>query len=234
MLEVRSINAFYGDSHIVHGASLEVAPGEGVAILGRNGAGKSTVLKSIMNAGPRVEGVVAFEGKELGKLPFFRRARLGMGLVPEDRRIYPHLSVIENIGMAAHAARPESPPYRPEEMITQFPMLSGLESRRGSQLSGGQQQLLAIARTMLSRPRLLLLDEPTEGLAPVIVERLAEDIRRLRERDGMALLLTEQNVVFSRYCTDRCVVLDSGQIKFSGTWDQFDANQEIQERYLAV
>ena len=234
MLEVRSLDAFYGDSHIIHRASFEVSSGEGVAILGRNGAGKSTILKSIMNAGPRVQGQIVFEGADLGQMPFFRRARLGMGLVPEDRRIYPHLSVRENIEMAGHAARPETPVYKPEEMIAMFPMLSGLENRRGSQLSGGQQQLLAVARTMLSRPKLLLLDEPTEGLAPVIVERLADDIRRLRARDGMSLLLTEQNVVFSRLCTDRCVVVDSGQVVFTGSWEEYDANREIQDRYLAV
>lgn len=234
MLEVKSLEAFYGDSHIVQSASFQVGQGEGVAILGRNGAGKSTILKSIMNAGPRIEGKISFAGQALGDMPFFRRARLGLGLVPEDRRIYPHLTVLENIAMARHAARDGVAPYAPEDMIARFSMLEGLEERFGFQLSGGQQQLLAVARTMLARPQCLLLDEPTEGLAPVIVERLADDIRRLRERDGMSLLLTEQNVWFSRHCTERCIVIDSGRIVFSGAWSEFDDNKDIQNRYLAV
>ncbi|MDX5501638.1 MAG: ABC transporter ATP-binding protein [Rhodobacterales bacterium] len=234
MLEVRALNAFYGDSHILHDVALTVGEGEGVAILGRNGAGKSTLLKSIMNAGTRISGEILLDGQSLTGVPFFRRARMGLGIVPEDRRIFPHLTVRENIAMARHAAGPGRPPYTPEEMIDLFGMLKGLEARMGTQLSGGQQQLLAIARTVLSRPRLLLLDEPTEGLAPVIVEQLANDIRQLRAHDRGALLLTEQNVWFSRQCTERCLVIDSGQIVFSGTWEAFDADPSVQNKYLAV
>jgi len=234
MLEVRALDAFYGDSHILHGVSLGIGDDEGVAILGRNGAGKSTLLKSIMNAGTSIQGQILLDGKDLSGVPFYRRAQMGLGIVPEDRRIFPHLTVLENIALARHAATPERPPYRPDEMIERFDMLKGLEGRMGTQLSGGQQQLLAVARTMLSRPRLVLLDEPTEGLAPVIVEQLARDISQLRARDRTALLLTEQNVWFSRQCTERCLVIDSGQIVFSGTWAEFDANPTIEDRYLAV
>lgn len=234
MLEVGSLNAFYGDSHIVQDATVSIRDGEGVAILGRNGVGKTTLLKSIMGGGPRVVGFVKHRGEDITSLPSFRRARRGLGLVPEDRRIYPHLTVAENIAMGRHAARPDVSPYAIDEIFALFPMLADLRKRLGFELSGGQQQLLAIARAMFARPEYLLLDEPTEGLAPVIVEQLVRQLLDLRRQNGMALLVAEQNVWFARTCTERLYLLDSGRVVFEGTWATFDSRADLQQRYLAV
>lgn len=234
MLEIRSLDAFYGSSHILHGISFDVGKGEGVAVVGRNGAGKTTLLKSIMGGGPRVESSMSYMGHSLVGMPFHKRARLGLGLVPEDRRIFAHLTVAENVELAAHALPPGSAKIDALAVLRQFSMLQGLEGRMGTQLSGGQQQLLAVARTVAAMPSCLLLDEPTEGLAPVIVETLAADLLAVRERQGSSLLLTEQNVWFARKCTDRVLVLDSGEIRFSGSWAEFDADPAIEQRYLAV
>jgi branched-chain amino acid transport system ATP-binding protein len=199
VLELRGVNAWYGESHVLHDIGLKVEDGQRVAILGRNGAGKSTLLKSIMNGEPRVEGDVEWSGKVLGKLPSFRRARMGMALVPEDRRIF-----------------------------------TPLGDRLGGQLSGGQQQMLAVARAIAARPRLLLLDEPAEGLAPVIVEQLARDVKAVCEADNVALLLSEQNVWFAKQCTDYVYVIGTGHIVFAGDWKEFDRNSEMVHKHLAL
>ena len=224
MLDVGPIDAFYGDSHIVQAVALHVAAGEGVAVIGRNGAGKTTVLKSVMNAGPSVRGPVRYDGVDLGAMPPDQRARLGFGLIPEDRRIYAHLTVQENVEMGLHGTQPGTPPWGIDEVMAMFPILEGLRGRRGFELSGGQQQVLAIARAVIARPRLLLLDEPTEGLAPVIVEQLAGRINAIRAQTGVGLLLAEQNVWFARTCTARLYLLDSGRVVFSGSWAEFDAD----------
>ncbi|MCC6987606.1 MAG: ATP-binding cassette domain-containing protein [Acidobacteria bacterium] len=234
MLEAAGLNAWYGDSHILHDVSLKVEAGARVAVLGRNGAGKTTLLKSVMNGGPRVAGRVAWQGEPLGRLPAWRRARLGLALVPEDRRIFTHVTVAENIGMAAHAASPERPALAPAEVLDGMPMLKPLAARLGGQLSGGQQQMLAFARAIAARPRLMLLDEPTEGLAPVIVEQLAAEVRRICERDQVGLLLCEQNIWFARRCTERCYILATGRIAFEGSWADFDAAGESARRHLAL
>lgn len=234
MLEVGPIDAFYGDSYIVQAVRLNVGAGEGVAILGRNGAGKSTTMKAIMAGGPRVVGPIVHRGESIAHLADFARARRGLGLVPEDRRIYPHLTVAENIAMGRHATRPGATPYTLDEIFAFFPALRDLSGRLGFELSGGQQQLLAVARAVVARPDCLLLDEPTEGLAPVLVEALAEQINGIRAADGMALLLTEQNVWFARRSTTRLYLLDSGRVVFGGTWDAFDQRPDLQARYLAV
>ncbi len=233
MLEVGPLDAFYGDSHVVQSASLHVAAGEGVALLGRNGAGKTTLLKSIMNAGPTVRGPVRCDGAELGAMPADRRARLGFALVPEDRRIYPHLTVQENLAMGRHGARPGVPPRSTDEVVEMFPLLKQLQARRGFELSGGQQQMLAIARAVVARPRLLLLDEPTEGLAPVIVEQLVAQIQAIQAGETLALLVAEQSIWFARACTSRLYLLDSGRVVFGGTWAAFDADPGL-KRYLAL
>lgn len=234
MLEVGPLDAFYGDSHIVQQVALAVGDGDGVAVLGRNGVGKSTLFKSIMNAGPRAVGSIRHRGEDITALPGFRRARHGLGLVPEDRRIYPHLTVQENIAMGLNAVRAGVEPYDLAEIFRLFPLLDGLRTRRGFELSGGQQQLLAVARAVIARPDCLLLDEPTEGLAPVIVEALAAQLNAIRRSNGMALLLAEQNVWFARTCTDRLYLLDSGQVVFEGDWAAFDARDDLKRRYLAV
>ena len=232
MLKVTELQAFYGDSQILHGVSLEVPRGGRVALLGRNGAGKSTLLKSIMGAGPRVQGGIAFEADDLTGLPTFRRARRGLCLVPEDRRIFTHMTVLENIAFAMRGAAVQE--GTPEQILAGFAILAALGDRLGGQLSGGQQQMLALARAVAARPRLLLLDEPTEGLAPVIVEQMARQVAALAGAHGPALLLCEQNLWFARHCTDHVYIIDSGTIVFSGDWARFDRDAEIAHRYLAV
>lgn len=234
MLEVTKLHAWYGDSHILHDINLKVAERARVSILGRNGAGKTTLLKSILNGEPKVRGTVAWDGKPLDGMPSFQRARLGMALVPEDRRIFTHLTVTENIEMAVHAANPARPAIPAAEVIADIPMLQPLVARLGGQLSGGQQQMLAVARAIAARPRLMLLDEPTEGLAPVIVEQLAVDVKKVCSRDGVALLLSEQNIWFSRQCTDYVYILSTGRIAFEGSWKDFDAAGESAKRHLAL
>ncbi len=234
MLEAGPLDLFYGDSHIIQKVSISVANGESVAVLGRNGAGKTTLFKGLMNGGPRVEGAIKHRGDDITDLPAFARARRGIGLVPEDRRIYAHLTVAENIRMGRHAGRPGVAPFELDEVFDFFPMLRELEHRLGFELSGGQQQVLAMARTMYCRPDCMLLDEPTEGLAPVIVQDIAKQLKAMRKTNGTTLLLAEQNIWFARNCTERLYLLDSGRIVFEGDWAAFDAGPELNQRYLAV
>jgi len=234
MLEVGGLDAFYGDSHILHGISLAIGAGEGVALLGRNGAGKSTLLKALMDAGPRVSGTIRFEGQDLGGEPTHRRARRGIALVPEDRRIFPHVSVTENLELARHACPPGLTPPTPQEVAAQFTLLQPILDRRGDRLSGGQQQMVAVGRGLMARPKLLMLDEPAEGLAPVIVEDMAREIAAVRKRENLALLVTEQNIDFARACTDRLLIIDSVAIVFSGDWKAYDAAPDLEARFLAV
>jgi branched-chain amino acid transport system ATP-binding protein len=233
VLETVDLNSYYDEGHILHGISLKIEEGERVAVLGRNGAGKSTFLKSLMNAGPRVIGDVRFEGKSLAGLPSFRRARLGLAMVPEDRRIFTHLTVEENLLMAHYAAggRTKADARR---IIESFSLLAPLTKRYGGQLSGGQQQIVAVARAFMASPRILLLDEPTEGLAPVIVEQMAKEFVSICDREKVGLVLCEQNIWFSRACTSRVFLIDTGRIVFSGRWDEFDANADLKKKYLAV
>ncbi|UUZ65620.1 ABC transporter ATP-binding protein [Polaromonas sp. P1-6] len=233
MLEVKELQARYGDSLILDGVSIEVAAGQGVALLGRNGAGKTTLLKSIVGGEPKVHGVVRFMGRDLTTMATHARARCGLALVPEDRRIFTHLTVEENLLMARHASGKDGC-LAVEEVYGLFTALSELKARMGNQLSGGQQQILAVARGLMSRPKCMLLDEPTEGVAPLLVKQMAEQINRARLQQGAALLLAEQNLWFSRQCTDYVYVIDTGKIVFQGDWTSFDAHPEIANRYLAV
>jgi branched-chain amino acid transport system ATP-binding protein len=233
LLRATNINAFYGSAHVLHDVDIEVAQGSRVALVGRNGAGKSTLLKSIMNAGPRVEGDVEFDGTVLGAMPAFRRVRKGLSFVPEDRRILTHITVFENLEIAARPVT-DRKPHDPEAILNRFAMLVPLRDRPGGRLSGGQQQMLAVARALVARPKLMLLDEPTEGLAPVIVEQLAREIVATCVEADMGLLLCEQNLWFARHCTDYVYVIDSGQIVFKGSWRLFDEKTEIKTKYLSV
>lgn len=233
LLSVRGLNAYYGGSHIIQDAALSVAPGESVALLGRNGAGKSTLMKSLLDAGPRVTGEVVFDGTDLAGVATDARSRAGLVLVPEDRRIYPNISVAENIELGRHAAGGRAR-VTSDEIYGLFPLLQPLRQRAGYQLSGGQQQLVAVARGLMGTPRLLLLDEPVEGLAPVVVDEMALHIGRIRQSRDLALLIAEQNLGFARRVTDRVVLIDSGRIVYDGSWDDFDADPQLKERYLAV
>jgi len=234
MLELAGLNAWYGDSHILQGIDLSIADRMRIAVVGRNGAGKTTLLKSIMNGGPRVAGTLRWIDRDLAGLSDFKRARLGLCLVPEDRRIFSHLTVLENLRLAHAAAAPARGTRSPEELIRRFPMLEALKERGGGQLSGGQQQMLAVARGFAARPRLLLLDEPTEGLAPIIVQQMARQLRESCDLDGTGLLLCEQNLWFARQCTEFVYVIDAGHVVFKGDWQEFDRNSHVKDKYLAV
>lgn len=234
MLEIDGINAFYEKAHILHHVKLALAQGERISVIGRNGAGKSTLLKSIMNAGPTVRGEIRLDGKSLGSTSASDRVRLGMSLVPEDRRIFTHITVAENIRLAQHGIERREGLPTLDEVLAKFPLLIDLVDRMGGQLSGGQQQVLAVARAIAARPRLMFVDEPTEGLAPVIVEDLAEKIVEACDIYGIALILAEQNLWFARQCTSRVLLLDSGVVVFSGSWADFDAASNLVDRHLAV
>jgi branched-chain amino acid transport system ATP-binding protein len=231
-LAVRRMHVAYGEVHVLRGVSLEVPAGEVVALLGRNGAGKSTTLRGIMGLTPPRAGEVIFEGRDVTRRPPYAHARAGMAWVPEDRRIFPNLTVKENLEVAALPPRGARPPWTPERVFAEFTMLAPLAARRGGALSGGQQQLLSIARALCGNPTLLLLDEPSEGLAPLIVRELAEVVRRLRGE--VPVLLAEQNARFAVGLCDRGYVLEKGEVKFAGTREELELDPEIQERYLAV
>ncbi len=234
MLELRNISAFYGDSLALNGISLQVRPRQGVAILGRNGAGKSTLFKSIVGGGPAVQGEVLLDGQPLARRSTHERIRAGIAFVPEDRRIFPHLTVEENLEIARHGARPGHACHEAQQSYQLFPLLADLKERMGTQLSGGQQQILAVARGMVARPQYLLLDEPTEGVAPLIVQQMAEQIGHACAQEGIALVVAEQNVWFARQCSEYVYVMDTGQVVFEGTWEDYDANPQVAEKYLAI
>jgi ABC-type branched-subunit amino acid transport system ATPase component len=233
LLNVTGLDAWYGDSHILHCVALDVAQGESVALLGRNGAGKSTLMKALLDAGPRCTGQISFGGQSMMGLPTEKRARTGLMLVPEDRRIYPGITVEENIALGRFAARGRDASITMQQIWDSFPLLEPLRHRGGAELSGGQQQLVAVARGVFGCARLLCLDEPVEGVAPVVVDALAQDIARLRQ-SGLSLLIAEQNLSFVRACTDRLFLIDNGIIVFSGSWPEFDADPTLKDRYLAV
>ena len=234
MLELSEVDAFYGDSHILHGISLRVQAGERISVVGRNGAGKSTLLKSIMNAGTSVRGTIKWEGVDLSRMRGYGRARLGIAFVPEDRRIYAHLTVLENLALARRGENRSAAMVEARALLASTPLLADLGDRLGDQLSGGQQQMLAVMRGIAARPKLILLDEPTEGLAPLIVENMARDIVARCDAAGIGLLLCEQNIWFARKCTHRLYIIDTGRLMFEGSWADFDAKPDVVTRFLAV
>jgi branched-chain amino acid transport system ATP-binding protein len=231
LLQVRDLHVYYGESHVLHGVSLDLREGEVVALLGRNGAGKSTTIRGILGLTPPRSGSVRFDGREVTGRPVHETVRAGMAWVPEDRRIFPTLTVEENLEVATLPAR-GGPAWTPGRVFEEFPLLEPLRRRKGGALSGGQQQLLSIARALCGNPRLLLLDEPSEGLAPIIVQGLGEVVRRLR--GTLPVLLAEQNARFAVALCDRGVVLEKGAVTFEGTRAELEGNAEIQARYLSV
>lgn len=233
-LSVTDLHAYYGSSHVVKGLSFDVAPGHGMAILGRNGAGKSTTMRSVMGLLDRTSGTVRMHGVEVQREAAYRRARRGLALVFEDRRIFPGLTVEQNLDIPS--SRTERPQLSSAEIFDMFPMLGDMRARDGGTLSGGEQQLLAIARAVKARPSVLLLDEPSEGLAPRIVEELMQSIKGLREQLSLAVVVAEHKQWFSREVTESVGVLasESGSMVYQGTWDDFDARPEIAERYLSL
>ena len=233
MLQVRDLHAYYGRAHILQGVSLDAAAGEVVALLGRNGAGKSTTMKAIMGLVPPARGEVSFAGRRIERLPPFRIARLGLGYVPEERRIFTELTVMENLEVGRQAPREGAPVWTEDKLFALFPNLAGMRERPGGRMSGGEQQMLTIARTLMGNPRCVLLDEPSEGLAPIIVEQMAKSIRALKG-EGLCVLLSEQNLHFSQAVADRAYIIEKGQIRFGGSMAELTADASLREQYLSV
>lgn len=232
LLEVKDIHSYYGKSHILQGISLIVVQDEVLCLLGRNGAGKTTTLKSIIGLVLPRQGNIRFKGKEIvGKEPF-EIARLGIGYVPEDRRVYPDLTVKENLDVIPQRQVPQKERWSVEKIFTLFPILKKLQGSKGMELSGGEQQMLTIARTLMGNPEILLLDEPSEGLAPMIVKELEHLIRRIKAHT--TILLVEQNSRFAIELSDRGYIIEKGKIYFEGSIENLKKNREIKERYLAV
>ena len=232
MLEVKDINTYYGTSHILFDLSLKVDKGEIVALLGRNGAGKTTTLRSIMGLTPPRSGSVKFQGKEIRGEPAYVVAKWGLGFVPDDRGIFGTLTVGENLEVAARKG--DNPfEWRKETVYELFPSLKRLEGHKGGQLSGGEQQMLTVARTLMTNPRMVLLDEPVEGLSPLVVRTLAEKILEVKHK-GITILLSEQNVKFAIELSDRAYVIDKGTIRFQGAIDELRENEEVKRRYLMI
>ena len=232
VLEVDALRAGYGPAEILFGVSLKLARGEVAALMGRNGAGKSTTLKAIMGLLPPRAGQVRFAGQEIAGMPAFRIARLGLGYVPEDRRIFTDLTVAENLEVGRRAARGHAA-WTPERLFEIFPNLAAMRGRRAAAMSGGEQQMLAIARTLMGNPDAVLLDEPSEGLAPVILELMAEAVLRMK-REGIAVLLSEQNFDFAAAVADRAYVIERGEIRYDGSMAALEADPALRAQHLTL
>jgi len=238
MLSVERLSAWYGAARVLYDLSFEVGRGEVVALMGRNGAGKSTTIKSIMGLLARREGTVRFCGRDISRLKSFEIARLGIGFTPEDRRIFVDLTVLENLDVGRQPPRKfadgtPAPSWSPERLFSLFPNLREMPNRLGGSMSGGEQQMLTVARTLMGNPLLVLLDEPSEGVAPVIVEQMANTIVELK-KEGLSLLLSEQNIQFAQLVSDRVYVLEKGQIVWHGSMKELAGDVEIQRAFLTV
>lgn len=232
LLEVDALDAWYGRAQILFGVALAVGAGEAVVLLGRNGAGKSTTLKAIMGLEVERRGSIRFDGMPIQGVPAYRIARMGLGYVPEDRRIFTGLTVEENLAVGRLPAR-DGHAWTSGELFRLFPNLGDMRARPGGRMSGGEQQMLTIARALMGNPRFLLMDEPSEGLAPVIIEGIVTAVRGLKAR-GVGLLISEQNLAFARAVGDRAYVIEKGQIRFAGTLAELDADSAMRTQYLAV
>jgi branched-chain amino acid transport system ATP-binding protein len=233
MLQVTGVNTFYGKAHILFDVALEVDAGEVVVLLGRNGAGKSTSLKSIIGMVPVQSGTVRFDGVDITRLKPHEIARRGLGYVPEERRIFTDLTVLENLEVGRQPARRGVQTWDFDRIGQLFPNLAQMPQRLGGRMSGGEQQMLTIARTLMGNPRCILLDEPSEGVAPVIVDQMALAIRELKAQ-GVGILLSEQNLRFAQEVADRAYIIEKGRIRFSGTMAELDADAEVRTQYLAL
>ena len=234
ILEINEINTFYGTSHILFDVSLAVDRGEIVCLLGRNGAGKTTTMRSIMGLTPAKSGSVQFHGEELRGRPPHHIAQKGMGYVPDNRLIFPDLTVRQNLELAYKVPKDfDGDPWTINRIFQLFPILAEREHQHGGTLSGGEQQMLTLGRTLMGNPDLLLLDEPVEGLAPLVVKDLGKQILRLKEM-GQTILFSEQNVKFATLTSDRAYVIDKGKIRYQGSIEELSANQEIKEKYLMI
>jgi len=237
MLTVEKLSAWYGVARILFDLDLEVRRGEVVALMGRNGAGKSTTIKAVMGLVER-RGSVSFNGEDISRLKPYEIARRGLGFTPEDRRIFSDLTVMENLDVGRQPPRrfadgTPAPSFTPESLFKLFPNLAEMRNRLGNRMSGGEQQMLTVARTLMGNPLLLLLDEPSEGVSPLILEQMANTILTLKEQ-GMSMLLSEQNVHFARLVSDRAYVLEKGQLRWHGSMADLDQADEVQRTYLTV
>ena len=233
ILRVEDIDVFYGASQILFGVSFAVEKGQSLALLGRNGAGKSTTMKSIIGIAPAKRGTITVRGTPVQKFAPDRIAREGVGFVPEDRQIFPEHSVEDNLKIAIKPGVGGRIDWTLEKIYDVFPILASMRGRMGGRLSGGEQQMLTIARTLMGNPDVVLLDEPSEGLAPIIVEKIGELIQRLRDM-GTTLIVAEQNMHFCLDIASHVAVIDKGHIVYRGSIDELRANDDVKKRYLAV
>ena len=232
MLELVDVHTYYGESYILQGISLEVKEGSVVALMGRNGMGKTTTIRSIIGLTPPRRGVVRFKGKDIAKLPSYQIARMGIGLVPQGRQIFPSLSVEENLTVAA-TTRGKTEAWTLDTVYSRFPMLKERANLSGSRLSGGEQQMLCISRALMTNPDLLLMDEPSEGLAPVIIQEVSQIIGQLKE-SGLSILLVEQNLSMTLAVADYVYIINKGIIINGSTPDELRNNEEIKAQYLGI
>jgi branched-chain amino acid transport system ATP-binding protein len=231
---VSNVNQFYGRAQILFDVSLNVAPGEVVALMGRNGAGKTTTMKAVMGLVEDRQGTVEYGGHNLIGLMPFQINRFGIGYVPEDRRIFTDLSVMENLEVGRRAnGKKTAPTFSIDRLFELFPNLAQMPDRLGGRMSGGEQQMLSVARTLMGNPQLVLLDEPSEGVAPIIVENMIDAVLAMK-RAGIGVLLSEQNVPFAAEVADRAYVLEKGQVKFDGAFSELMANESLRRQYLTI
>jgi branched-chain amino acid transport system ATP-binding protein len=233
ILQVDHIDTFYGQSHILQGVSLSILKGEVVCLLGRNGVGKTTTLRSIIGLTPPRSGRILLNEIDITGKPSYQIARLGIGYMPDDRRIFPDLTLFENLELARRLSRKGKVTWTFEKVYDLFPLFVEMKERKGTQLSGGEQKMLAIGRALMKNPDLLLLDEPSEGLAPLIVKNLAEVTGRI-QKEGVTILLADQNFKFCRKTSDRGYILEKGMIQYQGLMEEIWQNEEIVKKYLAV
>jgi branched-chain amino acid transport system ATP-binding protein len=233
MLELAGVHAYYGRAHILSDVSFTVQRGEVVVLLGRNGAGKTTTLKTIIGLVRAAQGEIRFDGRRIEGLAPYRIASSGLGYVPEDRRIFTDLTAAENLDVGRQPPRPGVPVWTLEKLYALFPNLAEMRNRLGGRTSGGEQQMLTIARTLMGNPMCILLDEPSEGLAPVIVDQMAVAIKELKA-EGLSVLLSEQNLHFAIDVADRAYIIEKGRIRFGGTIAELARNEEVRNTYLAV
>jgi branched-chain amino acid transport system ATP-binding protein len=233
LLKVEGLNVFYGLSQILHDVAMTVKRGELVSLVGRNGVGKSTTMRGIMGLTPPRSGSITWKGREILRRAPHRNARDGLGYVPEDRRIFSTLTVWENLEVARLPPRDGMTPWDEARVFELFPDLAIFRTREGGLLSGGQQQMLTVGRTLMGNPELLLLDEPSEGVAPMVVANMEKKIRELKQA-GLSIILAEQNLDFVLALSDRCYVLEKGAIVFSGTAEELRSNQQVQDKYLHI
>jgi branched-chain amino acid transport system ATP-binding protein len=233
VLEAEGLCAFYGRAQVLFDVALVLRRGEVTALMGRNGAGKTTTFKAIMGLVAARARKLAFAGQSIAGLPSFKVARLGLGYVPEDRRIFTDLTVFENLEVGRRSASSRTEPWTPERLFAIFPNLAEMRGRRASEMSGGEQQMLTIARTLMGNPLAVLLDEPSEGLAPVIVELMARAVIAMKA-EGIAVLLSEQNLAFASAVSDRAYVIDRGHIRHEGSIAALAADEALRDAHLAV